>query len=87
MSYSFLSNDPIAIALSGADARLNYPCEDVRSYYSDVDGLRGPSLLKKLGSLVHKHKSVPYKQVIDFLVFFFFCINRHFPLENLLLKY
>ena len=65
VSSSFLLANPIAYSLNKENLKLNYPCEDVRSYYSGVDGLRGAALMKDLGSLVSDHKSLPYKEVGD----------------------
>lgn len=65
MSSILLSFDPIARALDSVKVQLAYPCEDISSYYSGIDGLSGAALMKELGSLVSDHKSLPYKEVGD----------------------
>ncbi|PKA49479.1 hypothetical protein AXF42_Ash016668 [Apostasia shenzhenica] len=54
-------------ALADTDVGFRYPCEDVSSYYSGIDGLNGAPLMKALSSVVSNHRSLRYKDVWDAL--------------------
>ncbi|XP_038986476.1 uncharacterized protein LOC120111972 [Phoenix dactylifera] len=66
---TLFSLSPVADAVSDQAYSLTYQCEDVGSYYHDVDGLKGAALMKKLNSIVSPHLSLPYKEVWDALKF------------------
>ena len=42
-----------------------YACEDVNNYYANVGNLEGKSLKKKLNSIIGKHQSLSYREVIN----------------------
>lgn len=56
--------DPNPIANISASAKGGpFPCADVSSYYSGVQGLSGPALKEKLHDVIKGHKSYSYVKV------------------------
>lgn len=53
----------VAEAYDHSSLSLSYDCEDVSSYYAQVEHLEGEALKKKLNSIISEHRSLSYKEV------------------------
>lgn len=60
----------VAEAYDHSSLSLSYDCEDVSSYYAQVEHLEGEALKKKLNSIISEHQSLSYKEVILLEYFF-----------------
>ncbi|XP_078165965.1 uncharacterized protein LOC144560598 [Carex rostrata] len=60
---SSLHVNDIAYAIEKSKAISKYPCEEVGTYYKDLEGLEGVDLAKRLNSIVSPHHSISYKEV------------------------
>jgi hypothetical protein len=58
----------MAYAIDKSPAPFKFPCEDIGTYYNDLQGLDGTDLAKRLNSIVSPHHSLPYKKVSSVLL-------------------
>ncbi|XP_021724971.1 uncharacterized protein LOC110692278 isoform X2 [Chenopodium quinoa] len=62
-----LSLTPEVNAQDHSPYLVRYACEDVKTYYSSIDHLKGKALSRKLNSIIAGHHSLSYKEVWDAL--------------------
>ena len=60
---SSLHVNDIAYAIEKSKAISKYPCEEIGTYYKDLEGLEGVDLAMRLNSIVSPHHSISYKEV------------------------